>query len=250
MQEAAKKEKNRQKRTPTHPRNTGKTRGKHGKGNPPTQRKQTPPRRGEGKTRQGAPHPPREKQKSATRRGKEKPKARQNRWGEHLDERAAREEARAQHAEPRWAKQVVRRNIQKQQKNNTPELLSSVNPPNPRRPKRNSRCDDAPPPWVPETEKTRSLKGPKLKGLKNQDKSPKAPDLFKFPQHKAKTLHKMPNTQKHSFEKNTAGWRGPWAAPLLWRVAPGDLGTEEPELPHQGNRPRQRDSIQDSETGL
>ena len=110
-----------------------------------------------------------------------------------------------------------------------------------------------PHPGTPNQRKQRILQGRSLKGSRDKidsDRSPKAPDLFKFPKHESKNPNKIPNTQKHSFEKNTAGWRGPWAAPLLWRVAPGDLGTEEPKLPHQGNRPWKRNSIQDSETEL
>ena len=74
----------------------GKTPGKHGKGNPPTQREEAPGGKGGGKTRQGEPHQPREKQKSATRRKKKKPKHVKIAWGRHLDDRAELEEARAQ----------------------------------------------------------------------------------------------------------------------------------------------------------
>ena len=52
-------------RPPTHPRTTGKTPGKRGKGTQPTQRKEEPQRRGRGKTRQGEPHPPRRKKEKA-----------------------------------------------------------------------------------------------------------------------------------------------------------------------------------------
>ena len=45
-QQAGRK-KHERKRPPTPPRTTGKTPGKHGKGNPPTQREETPPRRWE-----------------------------------------------------------------------------------------------------------------------------------------------------------------------------------------------------------
>ena len=81
--------------------------------------------------------------------------------------------------------------------------MSSVSPPKPRRHKNNSRCDDAPPPWDPKTEKARNFTGPKLKGLKNQNRSPEAPDLFKFPPHNAKTLTR---SQTH---KSTALRRTP-----------------------------------------
>ena len=88
--------------------------------------------------------------------------------------------------------------------------------------------------------KTRQIKlrGQKLKGQPKQDRSPKTTNLSTFPRQSSKSLTRSQTAKQHSFEKNTAGWRGPWAAPLLWRVAPGDLGTEEPKLPHQGNRPR------------
>ena len=94
------------------------------------------------------------------------------------------------------------------------------------------------------------LTGPKLKGQPKLDRSPKATNLFTLPKQDSGSLTRCQTQKQHSFEKNTAGWRGPWAAPPLWRVAPGDLGTEEPKLPHQGNRPRKRNSIQDAKTQL
>ena len=44
-----------------------------------------------------------------------------------------------------------------------------------------------PHPGTPKQRKPRNLTGPKLKGLKIQDRSPKAPAHFKFPKHKSQT---------------------------------------------------------------
>ena len=107
-----------------------------------------------------------------------------------------------------------------------------------------------PHPGTPKHRRQRTFTGPKLKGQPKLNRSPKATNHYKFPEQDSRPLTREPTQRQHSFEKNTAGWRGPWAAPLLWRVAPGDLGTEEPELPHQGNRPRKRNSIQDAKTQL
>ena len=106
-----------------------------------------------------------------------------------------------------------------------------------------------PHPGTPKQRRRRNLAGPKLKGQPKLDRSPKATNLFTFPEQDSRSLTRYQKQEQHTFEK-TAGWRGPWAAPLLWRVCLGDLGTEEPKIPHQGNRPGKRNSIQDSRTHL
>ena len=142
---------------------------------PRGEKKKTRGKRGK-KTRQGEPHQPREKRK-APLDAKKNNKIPTKSPGEHLDDVAELGEAHAQ----RQASRSRRQKANKNNKNKTHHLLSSVSLPKPRRPKRNSRCDDAHPPRDPKTEKTESLIGPKLKGQPNQNKSPKATDLSKFP---------------------------------------------------------------------
>ena len=174
----------------------GKTQGKRGKGTPPTQRKETPRgKRGE-KTRPGEPHQPREKRKSATRRRKRKAKnVPKSLGGSTCLSDSSKMKCEPILQRPRWVEPVVNNKNKNKNKNNTPDLLSSVCPPNPRRPKINSRWDDAPPPKDPKTEKTENRKGPKLKGQPNQDKSPKATDHFKFPKQAFQNPNKRTNTK-------------------------------------------------------
>ena len=94
------------------------------------------------------------------------------------------------------------------------------------------------------------LRGQKLKGQPTQDRSPKATNLSTFPRQSSKNPTRSQTTKTAQLWEEHRGVEGPWAVPPLWRVAPGDLGTEEPELPHQGNRPRKRNSIHDAKTQL
>ena len=87
------------KRTPTHPRTTGKTPGKHGKGNPPTQREEAPGGKGEGKRGKGNPTNPERNRKAPLDAKRKSQKHDKIAWGKHLDDRAELEEVRAQHGQ-------------------------------------------------------------------------------------------------------------------------------------------------------
>ena len=173
---ASRKKKQERKRPPPTQETTGKTQGKHGKGNPPTQREETPPRRGKGKRGKGNPTNPERNRKAPLDAERKEPEKRSEiAWGKRLLELIQLEEVQAQR---RARAQVVEKEKKQNNKNTTPKscrqsvLLILVVL------KNNSHWDDAPPPWDPKTEKARNLTGPKLKGLKIQDRSPKAPDLF------------------------------------------------------------------------
>ena len=88
--------KQKRKRTPPHPRTTGKTPGKHGKGNPPTQREEAPEGKGEGKTRQGEPTNPERNRKAPLDAERKSQKRDKIFWGKRLLEQAQLDEVRAQ----------------------------------------------------------------------------------------------------------------------------------------------------------
>ena len=115
MQEVARK-KEPTKSHPHPPREPrGKTQGKHGKGNPPTQREEAPGGKGEGKHGKGHPTNPERNRKTPLDAERKNQKHVKIAWGKHLDDRAERDEALAQHP----AKGTSHLQEQKNNKNKT-----------------------------------------------------------------------------------------------------------------------------------
>ena len=202
MQEVARKKKRERtdKIAPPPLENHGENTGKTLQGEPTNPETRNARRQGGGKTRQGEPHQPREKQKSATRRRKKRQKRDKIAWGKRLLEQDQLDEVRAQR---RARAQVV---DQKQNNKNTTHkscrqsiLLILVVP------KTTVVGTMHPHPGTPKQRKQGTLQGRSLKGLKIQDRSPKAPDLFKFPKHKSQTLTRYQTHQSTALRKTQRG---------------------------------------------
>ena len=178
----------------------GKTQGKHGKGNPPIQRQETPGGKGEGKRGKGNPTNPERNRKAPLDAGRKDKNTTKSPGGSACLSKTSWMKC-VPSGEPRQKSSTKKQN----NKNTTHKscrqsvLLILVVL------KNNSRRDNAPPPWDPKTEKSRNLTGPKLKGLKIQDRSPKAPDLFKFPKHESQTLTRYQTHKSTALRKTQRG---------------------------------------------
>ena len=86
---------------------------------------------------------------------------------------------------------------------------------------------------APKLTRARSLKGKPI--LTNHPKTTSLSSNLQMADSDKKIKQRL-----HSFGKNTAGWRGPCAAPGLWRVALGDLGTERSRTSPPRKRPQKR----------
>ena len=181
MQDArgSKQKERTEKRTPTHPRTTGKTQGKHGKGNPPTQREETPGGKGEGKRGKGNPTNPERNRKAPLDAERKSQKRVKIAWGKHLLELIQREEVQAQQRPARAQPVVEKKN--KNNKNKTPKscrqsvLLNLVVL------KTTVIVTMHPHPGTPKQRRQRTLQGRSLKGSRTKIEVPKHQTFLNFP---------------------------------------------------------------------
>ena len=210
MQDArdSKQEEKQERKRPPHP--PKKPRGKHrentARGTHQPREKKRQQGGGKGKRGKGNPtNPERNRKAPLDARRKEPAKRSEIAWGKHLVPLLQLEEVRAQLATPTTGQAVVEtKKKSKNNKNTTHKtcrqsvLLVLVV-------LKTTVIETMHPPWDPKTEKARSLTGPKLKGLKIQDRSPKAPNLCKFPKHESQTLTKYQTHQSTALRRTQRG---------------------------------------------